>query len=114
MNLPCTKDKLMIIIILIIIIMTNLFLARQALPLRGDWHSDEGSETDSNFIQLLNFCCEDDPSIVEWLEGKKFKYTSPMIQNELLEVRLCVTIHLFFHANDVILNTGVGDRGLGT
>lgn len=81
--------------------MIDLFLARQSLPLRGDWHSDEGAENDSNFVQLLKLRCEDDPSIVEWLQRKKFKYTSPMIQNELLEVRFCVTIQGYFQAKVV-------------
>ena len=78
--------------------MEKFFLARQALPLRGDWHSDQGRETDSNFIQLLKLRCEGSPSIVEWLERKKFKYTSPTIQNELLEVRICHNsrVHLIF------------------
>ena len=62
------------------------YLARQALPLRGDWRATEKSEVDSNFYQLLKLRCDDDPSIVEWLQKKKSKFTSVDIQNEMLEI----------------------------
>lgn len=63
-------------------ILSNVrFLARQALPLRGD-----GNETDSNFTQLLNLRGEDDPNIKEWMTKKTDKYTSPDIQNEVLRL----------------------------
>ena len=62
-------------------ILTNLqFLARQSLPLRGD-----GDESDSNFIQLLMLRGLDDSRIKEWMQKKINKYTSPEIQNELLQ-----------------------------
>ena len=61
-------------------------LARQALPLRGDWNKVEKSEADSNCYQLLKLRCDEDPSIVDWLQKKTFKFTSADIQNEMLEI----------------------------
>ena len=57
------------------------FLAHQGLPLRGD-----GSEDNSNYIQLLNLRAIDDPRITEWLHKRSDKYTSPAIQNEILKI----------------------------
>ena len=48
------------------------FLGRQALPLRG-----AGDESDSNFHQLLRLRGEDDPRLLDWIQRKKDKYTSP-------------------------------------
>ena len=62
------------------------YLARQALPLQGDWSATEESEVDSNFYQLLKLRCDDDPSIVEWLQKKKSKFTSADIQNEIFKI----------------------------
>ena len=63
-------------------ILSNVrFLARQALPLRGD-----GNETDSNFMQLLTLCGEDDHRIKEWMTKKTDQYTSGEMQNEMLKV----------------------------
>lgn len=60
---------------------TVRYLARQGLPLRGD-----GSEIDSNFAQLLLLRANDDPKIHEYLAKKTDKYSSPQIQNELLQI----------------------------
>ena len=54
------------------------FLARQALPLRGD-----GDESDSNFMQLLKLRGEDDARVFDWLTDK---YTSADMQNEMIRV----------------------------
>jgi len=63
-------------------IISNLkFLARQGLPLRGD-----GSEADSNFMQLMKLYARDDHQLAEWLDKKTNKYVSHDIQNELLRV----------------------------
>ena len=63
-------------------IMSNLsFLARQNVALRGD-----GDEENSNFTQLVHLRAEDNPELLEWIKKKKDKYTSPMIQNEILRV----------------------------
>ena len=56
-------------------------MARQGLPLRGD-----GSEADSNFMQLMKLSASDNPQLAEWLEKKMVKYVSHDIQNELLRV----------------------------
>ena len=47
------------------------FLARQAVPIRGD-----GDESNSNYMQLLKLRGEDDEQIFEWLKKKTDKYTS--------------------------------------
>ena len=56
------------------------FLARQALPLRG--YDDENS----NFSQLLKSRSEDFPDIQTWLDCNHYTYTSPEIQNEILQL----------------------------
>lgn len=56
-------------------------LARQGLPLRGD-----KTEADANFVQLLELQSKDNPNIVNWLQRKTNKYTSPEVQNEILKV----------------------------
>lgn len=57
------------------------YLARQGLAVRGD-----GNEKDCNLAQLLRLKGEDDSLMLERLEQKYNKYTSPEIQNELLSV----------------------------
>ena len=61
------------------------FLARQGLQCHGD-----GEEIDSNFIQLLKLCGLDVPRIDSWHSKKKCKYTSHIIQNDIL--KLCILI----------------------
>ena len=67
--------------ILIKIISNIRFLARQGLALRGD-----GSESDSNFLQLLKLRGEQDSSISDWLAQKVNKYTTHEVQDELLKI----------------------------
>ena len=43
------------------------------------------SEENSNFDQLLKLRARENPEIIEWLGKRDEKYTSPEIQNELLE-----------------------------
>ena len=62
------------------------FLARQAIPLRGGWNNESSSEINSNFTQLLMLRTEEDENFVQWLERKQMKYTSPEIQNEMIEI----------------------------
>ena len=62
------------------------YLARQSLPIRGNWSEESGSEFNANFNQLLLLRCEGDPEMAKWLERKHFRYTSPLVQNEMLEV----------------------------
>ena len=57
------------------------FLARQALPLRG--HND-GS--DGNLYQLLKLQGGEDNDMLEWLQRRVNKYTSPEIQKYLIKV----------------------------
>ena len=61
------------------------YLARQSLPLRGNWDESSKAEENSNFQQLIKLRSQQDPEILEWLQRKSNKYTSPEIQNELLE-----------------------------
>ena len=44
------------------------YLAKQSSSLQGDWQEKEKREVDSNFWQLLKLRCEDDPTIMGWLE----------------------------------------------
>lgn len=67
--------------ILLKILQNVMYLARQSIAFRGD-----GDEADSNFIQLLHLRACDDPRVKDWLKKKANKYTSPEIQNEILEV----------------------------
>ena len=59
---------------------------RQALPLRGDWNVERVSEKNSNFHQLLKLRAQEKQrSLSKWLWKRDDKYTSPEIQNEMLE-----------------------------
>ena len=62
-------------------------IAQQALPLRGNWNNEHGVGENSNLHQLLLLRAGDDPRIFNWLT-QKAKYTSPEIQNEMLQVKL--------------------------
>ena len=68
------------------IISTIRFLARQGLPLRDSYVSSDGCEMNSNFIQLLHLRKEDVPVLNTWLQKLQDRFTSPSIQNELLEI----------------------------
>ena len=62
------------------------FLSRQGLAFLGD-----ADESDSNFMQLIRLCSEDNSKLVQWIQQKKDKYTSGEIQNEMIKVMaLCV------------------------
>ena len=58
------------------VIQNIMFLARQGMALRGD-----NDESDSNFMQLLRLHSKDDAQLLQHLEKKSDKYTSPQIQN---------------------------------
>lgn len=64
------------------------FFARHSLPFRGKWSSDSKSEEDSNFHKSLLLISLDDGDLVRWWlnSESKLKYTSPQIQNEILEI----------------------------
>ena len=55
------------------------------MPLRGNWNLETGSEENSNFYQLLKLRAEENSEILDWLRRKDDKYTSLVIQNEILE-----------------------------
>lgn len=56
-------------------------LARQGMAMRGD-----SDESDGNFMQLLHLQSIVDSTIALNLERKTDKYTSPIIQNEILSI----------------------------
>lgn len=65
------------------------YLAKQEQGLRGASVVKETStsaiEPESNLQQLLELRCEDSPELCAWLK-RKCSYTSPDIQNEILEL----------------------------
>ena len=61
------------------------FLARQGLALRGS-AADDGHEGDGNFLQILQLFQEFHPSMQQWMERRRDRYTSGDIQNEMLKV----------------------------
>jgi len=64
-------------------ILSNIrFLARQALPMRGDGKG----EPNSNFNQLYYLRIEDNPFLKEWMKRKGSNYLSHDMQNEMLKV----------------------------
>ena len=70
---------------LLLILRSIMFLGRQGIPLRGASQERRG-EVDGNFLQLLDVFSEFHPSLGEWQERKRDKYTSADIQNEMLQV----------------------------
>ena len=68
------------------ILTTIRFLARQGLPLRGSFAGSGLGEPNSNLIQLLHLRKHDIPALGPWLEKAQDRFTSPSIQNELLEI----------------------------
>jgi len=71
---------------ILLTILSNIrYLARQALPLRGDWVPQTTSEENPNFHQLLKLRSQESPLILEWLQKQDNEFTSPEIQNEMLE-----------------------------
>ena len=75
-------------------------LALQALLLRrGDLNTETKSEENSNFHQLLKLWAQENPKLIEWLRKDPEKYTSPEIQNELLEEMALGMIRQIMSAN---------------
>ena len=54
--------------------------------MRGNWSEKFGSEFNASFNQLLLLRFEGDPELGKWLERKRFRYTSPLVHNEMFEV----------------------------
>jgi len=62
------------------------FLSKQGLAFHGD-----GDESDSNFMQLIQLCSEDDSRLSQWAMQKTDKHTSGEMQNDMIKVMaLCV------------------------
>lgn len=62
-------------------------LARQGAALRGHAAALRGhAAEEGNFCQLLKLRGEDDPGLEKWLSTRKHDYTSPKIQNEILNL----------------------------
>ena len=68
------------------ILSTIHFLARHGLPLRGSFVAHGCGESNSNFMQPLQVCKDDVPNLSAWLEKSQDQFTSPAIQNEMLEI----------------------------
>ena len=68
------------------ILSTIHFLARQGLPLRGSHVGHGCGELNSNFMQLLELRKHDVPNLDGWLSRSQDRFTSPTIQNEILEI----------------------------
>ena len=54
--------------------------------MRGTWSKLAEEEINSNFHQLLLLPSEDDPSLKNGMVKSNEKYTSPEIQNEILQI----------------------------
>ena len=54
--------------------------------MRGTWSKLAEEEISSSFHQLLLLRSEDDPSLKNWMAKSNEKYTSPEIQNEILQI----------------------------
>ena len=86
-----TEEKMKSHKVLLAILGNVRYLVRQALPLRGNWNLETGSKENSNFYQLLKLRAEENSEILDWLSRKDDKYTSPVIQNEILDaIALCM------------------------
>ena len=70
----------------LLILCSIRFVARQGLPLRG-----HGGDLDSNFLQILYVQSVSFPELKTCISKKTDKYTSPVIQNECLQIMaLCI------------------------
>ena len=69
-----TEGKMKVSRKVLLAILGNIrYLARQALPLRGNWNLETGSEENSNFYQLLKLRAEENSEILDWLRRKDNK-----------------------------------------
>ena len=74
------------------------FLARQGLALRG-----HGDSAESNFIQLMRLRVFDCAEVLEWMDKKTNKHTSPDIQNECLQL---MALHILRQVSNSICRNG--------
>ena len=82
LNETLAKEKSIAREVLLKILSNIRFLARQALPMRGDGVG----EPNSNFNQLYQLRGEDNPFMKEWIARKGSTYTHHDMQNEMLKV----------------------------
>ena len=68
------------------ILCTLPFIVRQGLPLHRNHVNHDSGEFNSNFMQQINLCAQDVPVLNAWLQRSHVRFTSPMIQNEMLEI----------------------------
>jgi hypothetical protein len=64
---------------------TIMWLGKQGLALRGHDESMD-SQNRGNFLELLELRSVDCPALKKYLQIETFKYTSPDVQNELIEI----------------------------
>ena len=62
------------------------FLAKQGLAFRGHNENKTTSKNLGNFLELLDFHCKFIPNLKENNDSKVAKYTSPIIQNEIIHL----------------------------
>ena len=60
--------------------------------MKRNWKEDKKCAEDSNFYQLFMLRIEDDHRIAQWLQRKGEKYTSPQIQNEILNIMVLIIL----------------------
>jgi hypothetical protein len=72
------------------IVETLIWIGKQGLSLRGHDESLESANR-GNFLELLELRSRDCPSLKSYLASETFTYTSPDIQNELIEI-ICAHI----------------------
>ena len=79
------------------ILSTIRFLARQGLLVRGNHVGHGCGESNSNFMQLLQLRKDDVPKLGAWLRRLQDRFTSPMIQNEVLEIMALIILRKISH-----------------
>ena len=67
--------------IFLLVLHSIRYPARRGLPLRGHC-----GDVNSNFMQLLHFQSISFPELKSWIAKKTDKYTSPVIQNECMQI----------------------------
>jgi len=64
--------------------------------------SGHNDDSDRNFIQLLKLQGEEDSDLLEWLQKKVSKYTSPNIQNYLIKL---MAVHIMRNISEKLQNS---------
>jgi len=62
-----------------------MWLAKQGLTVRGHDESSD-SEDRGNFLELLELRSRDCPILKKYLNCETFTYTSPGVQNEIIQI----------------------------